>query len=46
MQWAALRAGEKGILLTTDADGVVGPDWVEVNLAAIEAGAEAVVGRR
>ncbi len=45
MQWAAARAGEDGILLTTDADGVVGPDWMAVNFAAIGGGAEAVAGR-
>jgi hypothetical protein len=45
MRWAAERAGDNGILLTTDADGVVCPTWVEVNLAAIKAGAEAVAGR-
>jgi glycosyltransferase involved in cell wall biosynthesis len=45
MQWAASRVGEHGILLTTDADGVVAPDWAEVNLAAMASGAEAVAGR-
>ena len=45
MQWAARRAGEHGILLTTDADGIVAPNWVAVNLASIESGAEAVAGR-
>ena len=45
MQWAAARAGDRGILLTTDADGVVAPDWLEVNLSAIQGGAEAVAGR-
>ena len=45
MQWAAGRAGEGGILLTTDADGVVAPNWLRVNLDAIASGAEAVAGR-
>ena len=45
MRWAAGRAGDNGILLTTDADGVVGPTWVATNVAAIEGGAEAVAGR-
>jgi GT2 family glycosyltransferase len=45
MRWAAERAGEHGILLCTDADGVVAPNWLAVNLMAIEAGAEAVAGR-
>ena len=37
-------AGETGILLTTDADGRVDPDWVEGNLMAIRNGADAVAG--
>jgi hypothetical protein len=45
MCWAAERAGEHGILLCTDADGAVAPNWLAVNLRAIEAGAEAVAGR-
>ena len=38
-----LRPG--GVLLTTDADGRVAPDWIEANLAAIAAGADVVCGR-
>ena len=34
-----------GVLLTTDADSRVPPDWVARNLAAIAAGADAVAGR-
>lgn len=34
-----------GILLTTDADSRVPPDWIARNLAALEAGADAVAGR-
>ena len=34
-----------GVLLTTDADSRVPPDWVARNLAALEAGADAVAGR-
>jgi GT2 family glycosyltransferase len=34
-----------GTLLTTDADSIVPPDWVAANLAALEAGADAVAGR-
>src|SRR6185437_9299152 len=34
-----------GVLLTTDADGRVAPDWIAANLAAIRDGAEAVAGR-
>jgi len=45
MEWAASRAGAHGILLTTDADGVVCPDWLAVNLAALAGGVDAVAGR-
>jgi glycosyltransferase involved in cell wall biosynthesis len=45
MRHAAERAGAHGVLLTTDADGRVAPDWVAANLAAIRDGAEAVAGR-
>ena len=42
---AACRlSGDRGVLLTTDADARVDPDWVGANLAAIDAGAEAVAG--
>ena len=34
-----------GIILTTDADGEVPPDWIELNLQAVEEGADAVCGR-
>ena len=44
MQAAARLAGPAGVLLTTDADGLVDPDWVAANLAAIKAGADAVAG--
>ena len=44
MQEAARLAGPAGVLLTTDADGLVDPDWLAANLAAIEAGADAVAG--
>lgn len=36
---------EAATLLTTDADSIVPPDWVAANLAALEAGADAVAGR-
>jgi Glycosyl transferase family 2 len=45
MEYAADLAGRGGVLFTPDADARVGPDWVAINLAAIEAGAEAVAGR-
>lgn len=41
---ASKLAGNNGILLTTDADGRVDPDWVSANLAALYAGADAVAG--
>ena len=34
-----------GVLLTTDADGRVDPDWIANNVAAIRQGADAVAGR-
>ncbi len=33
------------MILTTDADSQVAPNWIAENLAAFEAGAEAVLGR-
>jgi glycosyltransferase involved in cell wall biosynthesis len=45
MDRAAVLAGPRGVVLTTDADGRVAPDWLAVNLAAIRAGADAVAGR-
>lgn len=33
-----------GIVMTTDADSEVAPDWITANLAEIEAGADAVAG--
>jgi GT2 family glycosyltransferase len=41
----ALGMSEGGVLLTTDADAVVPPDWVANNLRHILQGAEAVCGR-
>ena len=41
-----MEAGEKdGVILTTDADSQVAPNWIAENLAAFAAGAEAVLGR-
>jgi hypothetical protein len=45
MQVAASQAGPRGVLLATDADTVVPPDWVLRNLAALERGADVVCGR-
>jgi hypothetical protein len=40
------EGGERdGVILTTDADSQVAPKWIAENLAAFEAGAEAVLGR-
>ncbi len=44
MDHAAAMAGN-GVLLTTDADGQVGRDWIEANLTAIALGADAVCGQ-
>ena len=41
---AIALTGPAGLVLTTDADGQVDPDWLAANLAAIAAGAEAVAG--
>jgi GT2 family glycosyltransferase len=44
--WQASNiAGNDGALLTTDADAVVGHDWISRNIAALLAGADAVCGR-
>jgi hypothetical protein len=45
MGCAADLAGPDGVLLTTDADTVVADDWVDRNLLALAAGADAVCGR-
>ena len=45
MQRAEELAGDNGVLLTTDADGRVALDWLQANLRAIDAGADAVAGR-
>lgn len=44
MQHAAVRAGSGGVLLTTDADGRVAPDWLANNLRHLWNGADAVAG--
>ncbi len=41
---AAELAGPDGVLLTTDADGLVDPDWISANLRALARGADAVAG--
>jgi GT2 family glycosyltransferase len=45
MQLAAARTRAGGVLMTTDADSRVAPDWVAANLAAIRRGADVVCGR-
>ncbi len=45
MEFAAQRAGQDGIVLTTDADAVVPPDWVSRNLAGLLRGADLVCGK-
>lgn len=44
MERAAVLAGERGALLTTDADGRVALDWLARNLAHLGAGVDAVAG--
>jgi hypothetical protein len=45
MSLAGSHLSPDGILLTTDADAVVAPDWIERNCNAITAGADVVCGR-
>ena len=45
MHAAAALAGPRGVLLSTDADSRVAPDWLLRNLAALDGGADAVAGR-
>ncbi len=44
MDAAAELVGQRGALLTTDADGRVPPHWVATNLALLRAGMDAVCG--
>jgi hypothetical protein len=44
MEEAAQCVRGDGVLLTTDADGVVDPEWLRANLAALQAGADVVAG--
>jgi Glycosyl transferase family 2 len=43
--WLVEGGDADGVILTTDADSQVAPNWIAANLAAFEAGAEAVLGR-
>jgi Glycosyl transferase family 2 len=42
--WLGEGGETGGVILTTDADSQVAPNWIVENLAAFEAGAEAVLG--
>jgi hypothetical protein len=44
MEEALRTAGLNSVLLTTDADAVPAPDWIEANMRAIENGADLVGG--
>jgi hypothetical protein len=44
MQQAASCVGADGVLMTTDADARVASNWIASNLAALNAGADAVAG--
>ena len=44
-EWLERSGIPDGVLLTTDGDSRVGPDWVQRNLHHIAAGADAVAGR-
>jgi GT2 family glycosyltransferase len=43
--WLMEACDPTGVILTTDADSQVAPDWIAENLAAFDLGAEAVLGR-
>jgi hypothetical protein len=45
MEAAAQLVAPNGILLTTDADSQVDPNWIAYNLRALRRGADAVAGR-
>jgi hypothetical protein len=42
--WLGEERVRGGVILTTDADSRVSADWIAINLAAIDAGADAVLG--
>jgi hypothetical protein len=43
--WLMETCDPTGVILTTDADSQVAPNWIAENLAAFELGADAVLGR-
>jgi len=45
MDLAASKVSANGVLLCTDADGQVAPDWLAANLFHVRGGADAVAGR-
>jgi glycosyltransferase involved in cell wall biosynthesis len=45
LQLAAKQADYDGVLLTTDADAVVPPNWIAQNLHAVKSGGDIVCGR-
>ena len=45
MERAAALGGPDSLLITSDADSCVAPNWLEATLAAFEAGADVVCGR-
>ena len=45
LEYAARWTPPEGVLLCTDADGQVAPDWLAANLTQIRNGADAVAGR-
>ena len=45
MSKAAMLTDPGGVVMTTDADGCVAPDWLAANLDALRAGADVVCGR-
>jgi cellulose synthase/poly-beta-1,6-N-acetylglucosamine synthase-like glycosyltransferase len=45
LDWLAEDFATDGVILTTDADSQVSPDWLVSNLEAVAAGADAVLGQ-
>ena len=45
LDWLAEDLATDGVILTTDADSRVSPDWIVSNLEAIHAGADMVLGQ-
>ncbi len=45
MRYAADPLADHDVLMTTDADAIVPPNWIAANLAALNNGADAVCGR-